>query len=190
MFPIRDHNPSGRIPFVTYALIAFNVGIYLSTLPIAQNDAALGQLYYNYALVPRLFMEGDGYSGLITSMFLHGGLLHLAGNMLFLWIFGDNVEDEMGHVGFLGFYLLAPVCAGVRRWGSAALDLAYVAAGRYDGYWERRLNAWDLAAGIIIVKEAGGLVEPIKPEGDILADGEIVAANEAIFSTFAKVVRG
>lgn len=85
---------------------------------------------------------------------------------------------------------LAPVCAGVRRWGSAALDLAYVAAGRYDGYWERRLNAWDLAAGIIIVKEAGGLVEPIKPEGDILADGEIVAANEAIFSTFAKVVRG
>ncbi|WP_299557606.1 inositol monophosphatase family protein [uncultured Sulfitobacter sp.] len=85
---------------------------------------------------------------------------------------------------------LAPVCAGVRRWGSAALDLAYVAAGRYDGYWERRLNAWDLAAGIIIVKEAGGLVEPIKPQGDILADGEIVAANEAIFSTFAKVVRG
>ncbi len=85
---------------------------------------------------------------------------------------------------------LAPVCAGVRRWGSAALDLAYVAAGRYDGFWERRLNAWDLAAGIIIVKEAGGLVEPLKPQGNILADGEIVAANEAIFSSFAKVVRG
>ncbi len=85
---------------------------------------------------------------------------------------------------------LAPVCAGVRRWGSAALDLAYVAAGRYDGFWERRLNAWDLAAGIIIVKEAGGLVEPLKKQGNILEDGEIVAANEAIFSSFAKVVRG
>ncbi len=85
---------------------------------------------------------------------------------------------------------LAPVCAGVRRWGSAALDLAYVAAGRYDGFWERRLNAWDMAAGVIIVKEAGGLVEPLRPGGDILANGEIIAANEAIFSNFAKVVRG
>jgi myo-inositol-1(or 4)-monophosphatase len=85
---------------------------------------------------------------------------------------------------------LAPACAGIRRWGSAALDLAYVAAGRYDGYWERRLNAWDLAAGVIIVKEAGGLVEPISPRGDILGDGEIIAANEAIFTSFAKVVRG
>lgn len=85
---------------------------------------------------------------------------------------------------------LMPVCAGVRRFGSAALDLAYVAAGRYDGYWERRLNAWDLAGGMIIVKEAGGLIEPMNPRGDILADGEIVASNEAIFSGFAKIVRG
>lgn len=85
---------------------------------------------------------------------------------------------------------LMPVCAGVRRWGSAALDLAYVGAGRYDGFWERRLNSWDLAAGMLIVKEAGGLVEPINPAGDILLDGEIVCSNEAIFSTFAKVVRG
>src|SRR5690606_32514723 len=54
---------------------------------------------------------------------------------------------------------LLPACAGVRRWGAAALDLAYVAAGRYDGYWERRLNAWDLAAGVILVREAGGFVE-------------------------------
>ncbi len=85
---------------------------------------------------------------------------------------------------------LMPVCAGVRRFGAAALDLAYVAAGRYDGYWERRLNAWDLAGGMIIVKEAGGLVEPMNPNGDILEDGEIVAANEAIFTGFAKIVRG
>jgi myo-inositol-1(or 4)-monophosphatase len=85
---------------------------------------------------------------------------------------------------------LLPVCAGVRRWGAASLDLAYVAAGRYDGFWERRLNSWDLAAGMLIVKEAGGLVEPLKPAGDILQDGEIVCANEAIFSTFSKVVRG
>lgn len=85
---------------------------------------------------------------------------------------------------------LLPQCAGVRRWGAAALDLAYVAAGRYDGFWERRLNAWDMAAGLVIVREAGGLLAPIRAEGNILDDGEVIAANEAIFDTFAKVVRG
>lgn len=85
---------------------------------------------------------------------------------------------------------LLPACAGVRRWGSAALDMAYVAAGRYDGFWERSLNAWDLAAGVIIVREAGGLVQPLTPEGDILADGEVICANEPIFDQFARVIRG
>lgn len=85
---------------------------------------------------------------------------------------------------------LMPGCAGVRRWGSAALDMAYVAAGRYEGFWERRLNAWDLAAGTIIVKEAGGLVQPLDPDGHILDDGEVICANEPIFDQFAKVIRG
>ncbi len=84
---------------------------------------------------------------------------------------------------------IMPTCAGVRRWGAAALDLAYVAAGRYDGFWERRLNAWDLAAGIIIVREAGGLVEPLNPDGDILSDGEVICANEPLFEGFAKIIR-
>ena len=83
-----------------------------------------------------------------------------------------------------------PACAGVRRWGAAALDLAYVAAGRYDGFWERRLNAWDVAAGMIIVREAGGLVEPLTPGRDIVGHGEIICANEPIFAPFAKAVRG
>ncbi|WP_278920838.1 MULTISPECIES: inositol monophosphatase family protein [Pseudophaeobacter] len=84
---------------------------------------------------------------------------------------------------------LLPACAGVRRFGSAALDMAYVAAGRYDGFWERRLNAWDLAAGIIIVQEAGGLVEAINPSDSIVECGEVVCSNEPIFESFAKVVR-
>jgi myo-inositol-1(or 4)-monophosphatase len=85
---------------------------------------------------------------------------------------------------------LLPATAGVRRFGSAALDMAYVAAGRYEGFWERRLNAWDLAAGIIIVKEAGGLAEAIDPEASILDSGEVVCANEPIYESFAKVIRG
>ncbi len=85
---------------------------------------------------------------------------------------------------------LLPACAGVRRFGSAALDLAYVAAGRYDGFWERRLNAWDMAAGLVIVREAGGFVEPLREGGDILADGDVICGNEAIFPAFAKTIRG
>jgi myo-inositol-1(or 4)-monophosphatase len=85
---------------------------------------------------------------------------------------------------------LLPACAGVRRFGAAALDLAYVAAGRYDGFWERGLNSWDMAAGLIILREAGAFVEPIREGGDIFADGEVLCANEAIFPQFAKVIRG
>ncbi|MFD2739120.1 inositol monophosphatase family protein [Sulfitobacter aestuarii] len=85
---------------------------------------------------------------------------------------------------------LLPVCAGVRRWGAASLDLAYVAAGRYDGFWERRLKPWDLAAGLIIAKEAGGLTEAMSADGDIIGDGDIICANEAIYTSFAKIIRG
>ncbi|HHW33494.1 MAG TPA: inositol monophosphatase, partial [Paracoccus solventivorans] len=85
---------------------------------------------------------------------------------------------------------LMPVCAGVRRWGSAALDMAYVAAGRYDGYWERGIRAWDVGAGILLVREAGGFVEPLRPFDGPLADaGNIVCANPALFEGFAGIVR-
>jgi len=84
---------------------------------------------------------------------------------------------------------ILPSCAGVRRWGAASLDLAYVAAGRYDGFWERRLQAWDLAAGLVILREAGGLLEPLVAGQSILERGEIVAGNEQIFEKFAKLVR-
>ena len=84
---------------------------------------------------------------------------------------------------------IMPACAGVRRFGAASLDLAYVAAGRYEGFWERKLNIWDMAAGLIIVREAGGIVEPLKVGGDIAVDGEVICSNEPIFETFAKVIR-
>lgn len=83
---------------------------------------------------------------------------------------------------------ILPACAGVRRFGAAALDLAYVAAGRYDGYWERNLNAWDIAAGLLIVREAGGMVAPVEGES-ILDSGSIVAGNEPIFEKFTGLVR-
>ena len=85
---------------------------------------------------------------------------------------------------------LLPACAGVRRWGAAALDLAYVAAGRYDGFWERELQPWDMAAGILLVREAGGLVEPLTPGEDMLESGAIIAGGADSFDAFARVIRG
>lgn len=84
---------------------------------------------------------------------------------------------------------LMPTCAGVRRWGSAALDMAYVAAGRYEGYWERSLNAWDVAAGEIIVKEAGGFCQALDADDSVVESGTVVCGNEVIFEKFAKIIR-
>lgn len=83
---------------------------------------------------------------------------------------------------------LMPGCAGVRRWGAAALDLAYVAAGRFDGYWERELSPWDVAAGLLLVKEAGGLVEGLRKGSDPL-DGALIAGNDGLFTAFAETLR-
>jgi len=84
---------------------------------------------------------------------------------------------------------LMPLCAGVRRWGAAALDCAYVAAGRYDGFWERELKPWDIAAGILLVREAGGTVQPIREGDDILASGNVICGNDGLFDPFAKAIR-
>lgn len=84
---------------------------------------------------------------------------------------------------------LMPACAGVRRWGSAALDMAYVAAGRFDGYWEREINAWDMAAGIVIVREAGGMAGAIGT-GSPFDTGAVIAGNAALFKEFGGLVQG
>ncbi|MBL4811142.1 MAG: inositol monophosphatase [Rhodobacteraceae bacterium] len=84
---------------------------------------------------------------------------------------------------------LMPVCAGIRRYGSAALDLAYVAAGRYEGYWERELNIWDIAAGFIIVTEAGGFVRPLVKGENPLTQGAFIASNPDIHEKLAAVLR-
>ncbi len=85
--------------------------------------------------------------------------------------------------------VLMPRTAGVRRWGAAALDLAYVAAGRFDGFWEASLNPWDIAAGILIVREAGGMVAELDGGKNPLETGSLLATNEPIHDTLAKLIR-
>ncbi len=98
MFPIRDHNPSTRTPWVTRAIILLNIAIFALTSP-ALGD--MTDLWAEGALYPAAIMQGVYLQGLVTHMFLHAGLMHIAGNMLFLWVFGDNLEDQLGHGRFL-----------------------------------------------------------------------------------------
>lgn len=112
MFPIRDHNPSARIPWVTRGIIVINVIIYLLTAPWGGN---IEWLWVQNALYPVAITQGVYLHGLVTHMFLHASLMHIAGNMLFLWVFGDNLEDQFGHVGFAVFYLLGGLAAAAAQ---------------------------------------------------------------------------
>jgi membrane associated rhomboid family serine protease len=108
MFPIGDDNTDRRtVPVVTYALIALNVLVFL--LELSGGEAFIQQ----WALVPRRFLANPAadFPTLFTSMFMHAGWLHLGGNMLYLWIFGDNVEDSFGHGKFIIFYLFCGLAA-------------------------------------------------------------------------------
>lgn len=108
MFPIRDHNPSLHTPWVRNGLILANL------LMFALTDEWLGDMFWLWArlaLYPLAIMQGEWLWGLVTHMFLHAGWLHIGGNMLFLWVFGDNLEDQMGPWGFLAFYLAAGLVA-------------------------------------------------------------------------------
>lgn len=107
MFPFRDHNPSRNTPYVTWGLIAVNILVFLLYAPLLGDDMKLAQFFDEWAMVPREITTVGEYHTLLTSMFLHGGFMHLAGNMLFLWIYGDNIEDQLGPYKFLMFYLAA-----------------------------------------------------------------------------------
>ncbi|MEL6459402.1 MAG: rhomboid family intramembrane serine protease [Cyanobacteria bacterium J06621_15] len=124
MVPIRDNNPISITPYVTYGLIAVNVlaFLYESSLPPQFLDGFL----HLFAVVPRELSASFAgiavnqpvpeWLTLISSQFLHGGLLHLGGNMLFLWIFGNNVEEKLGYVKYLIFYLACGVLASLAQW--------------------------------------------------------------------------
>ncbi len=122
MLPIRDDQPRFSTPFVNYFIIALNVVVFFFEVSLEQQGPyALNSFITQFGLTPHTFVRNFSvtHAGgpavaiipIFTSMFLHGGLLHLAGNMLFLWIFGDNIEDYLGHFKYLVFYLLCGVVA-------------------------------------------------------------------------------
>ncbi len=124
MVPLSDDNPTRITPYVNYMLIGINIFIFFHEVSLSAPQ--LQTFVQTYAIVPNhltaSFQTGDWAkilpqaATLITSQFLHGGFLHLGGNMLFLWVFGNNIEDQLGHLKYLIFYLLCGALAGLAQW--------------------------------------------------------------------------
>jgi membrane associated rhomboid family serine protease len=125
--PLYDDNPTRITPWVTYALIIINILVFLYALMLSAEQ--LEQFFQTFGVVPKQltasFQQGSpaqiaGESlTLVSSQFLHGGFLHLGGNMLFLWVFGNNIEEKLGRISYLFFYLVCGVLAALAQWGVA-----------------------------------------------------------------------
>lgn len=123
MVPLRDDNPTSTTPYVTYWLIGLNVAIFL--IEVSLPNRILQGVFESWGMVPlRLTASFTGQDPwpiatlltLITSQFLHGGWLHVGGNMLYLWVFGNNIEDKLGRLKFIVFYLGCGVLASLAQW--------------------------------------------------------------------------
>jgi membrane associated rhomboid family serine protease len=115
MFPIHDDTPRlhGR-PYVNYGLIGINIVVFIYEVIVTNNfsnRSAVIALFYNYGSIPELILSGQNLGSLFSSMFMHGGIVHLLGNMFFLYVFGDNLEDRFGHFKYLMLYLFWGVMA-------------------------------------------------------------------------------
>ena len=110
MIPLRDYNPTRRRSLLTFGLIAINVAVYLL---LSQNPVMNQAAIQRYALIPADISAGRHLDTLITSMFLHASLLHVGGNMLFLWIFGNNVEDQLGEIKYLLLYFASGIAGSL-----------------------------------------------------------------------------
>jgi membrane associated rhomboid family serine protease len=117
MLPLKDLNPTRRIPFVTYGLIAVNVGVFIWTL--LYSAAELQDMFLQLSIVPAYVTENpfsvETLLDIFRSMFFHGGWVHLLGNMLYLWLFGDNLEDRMGVVLYLFVYFASGFAASIAQ---------------------------------------------------------------------------
>jgi membrane associated rhomboid family serine protease len=117
MIPLRDDNPTRTFAFVTVAIIALNAGVFWHELSLP-SPAHAEAFVANFALTPARLTRApspDAVLSVFTSMFLHGGWLHIIGNMWFLWIFGNNIEDSVGHFRFIFFYLICGVAAAAAQ---------------------------------------------------------------------------
>jgi membrane associated rhomboid family serine protease len=121
--PLRDNNPTSTTPLVTYGLLGINMAVFLFQLSLSQGG--IDAFFEHWAMIPaqltqsfRGALQAPAYEWvtLVSSQFLHGGFFHLGGNLLYLWVFGNSIEDRLGHLKFLLFYLSCGALAGLVQW--------------------------------------------------------------------------
>jgi len=123
MIPLKDDNPTSGKPFVTYFIISLCVLVFL--MQLTSQSYKTGQLFYSYGLIPSVLMGHNqlpmdlyavpAFVTIFSSMFMHGGFMHIIGNMLYMWIFADNIEDDLGPRKFIIFYLLSGIGAAMTQ---------------------------------------------------------------------------
>ena len=123
MIPLKDDNPTNSTPIITYIIIGICVVVFL--LEISSPNYSSGALFYSWGVIPASLVHNlqvpeeiyrvPPMATLITSMFMHGGFMHLIGNMLYMWIFADNIEDELGKTKFIIFYILSGIAAALTQ---------------------------------------------------------------------------
>ena len=123
MIPLKDDNPTSGRPIVTYFLICLCIVVFL--IQLGSQSYKTGQLFYSYGLIPSVLMGHNqlpmdlyaipAYVTIFSSMFMHGGFMHIIGNMLYMWIFADNIEDDLGPTKFIIFYLLSGIGAAMTQ---------------------------------------------------------------------------
>ena len=123
MIPLKDDNPTSSKPIVTYFIIGLCVLVFL--MQLGSQSYRTGQLFYSYGLIPSVLMGHNqlpmdvyivpAYITIFSSMFMHGGFMHIIGNMLYMWIFADNIEDDLGSKKFIIFYLLSGIGAAMTQ---------------------------------------------------------------------------
>jgi len=157
MFPIQDTVPRRESPFVTWAIILINGIVFLIELSLPPD--ALRAFLYHFGVVPARYMHPDvagpplGFLPFLTGMFVHGGWTHFIGNMWCLWLFGDNVEDRLGHVRYLGFYLICGLVSGITHvlFNPGSIVPAIGASGAISGIMGAYLVMFPTASVITLI---------------------------------------
>jgi membrane associated rhomboid family serine protease len=126
LIPIGDENPSRIIPFINWGLIIACVATFI--WQTSSGVSFFEFTLFEFGIVPQKILDGEGLYSIVTNIFLHGGWSHLLGNMLFLFIFGDNIEDRLGHIRYIIFYLVCGVTASI-IWMVTALNSPFPAVG-------------------------------------------------------------
>jgi myo-inositol-1(or 4)-monophosphatase len=165
------------------------IPLFAVAIALQRGEEIVAAVIYN-PIMEELFVAEKGAGAWLDDKkrLRVAGRKHLADAVVCTGIKVTGTDNDALHLRQLG--QIAPAVAGIRRTGSACSDLAWLAAGRFDGFWESRLSPWDVAAGALMIREAGGMISDFGGAGGHIWNGQVIAGNETIHGQLLKVIRG